>query len=55
MLNVVGEGWDGLLNGCFIINGMKVGYNVNVFVYMIKVRFKDGEKLVYEGDIYFIC
>ncbi len=52
--NVAGEGWDGLLNGRPIINGMKAGHNANVFVYMIKVRFKDGEKLVYEGDIHLI-
>lgn len=52
--NVAGEGWDGLLNGRPIINGMKAGHNANVFVYMIKVRFKDGEKIVYEGDIHLI-
>ncbi|MBX2876892.1 MAG: gliding motility-associated C-terminal domain-containing protein, partial [Saprospiraceae bacterium] len=45
--NVANEGWNGLLNGRPVINGKAPGHNTNVFVYMIKVRFKDGEKEVY--------
>lgn len=52
--NDASEGWDGLLNGRPIINGMKAGHNANVFVYMIKVQFIDGEEIVYEGDIHLI-
>lgn len=52
--NVASEGWDGLLNGRPIVNGMRAGHNANVFVYMIKVLFKDGHKEVYEGDIHLI-
>ena len=52
--NVASQGWDGLLNGRPIVNGMRAGHNANVFVYMIRVRFKDGHKEVYEGDIHLI-
>lgn len=52
--NVASEGWNGLINGRPVINGMQAGHNANVFVYMIKVRFKDGKKEVYEGDIHLI-
>ncbi len=52
--NVASEGWNGLINGRPVINGVQAGHNANVFVYMIKVRFKDGKKEVFEGDIHLI-
>jgi|GEM_PF-2921110 len=52
--NVHSEGWDGILRNRPAINQKQPTHNANVFVYFIKVRFKDGEKGIFEGDIHLI-
>jgi hypothetical protein len=37
------DGWDGKNNGDFV--------NPGVFVYIIEVKFLDGEVLLYRGDV----
>lgn len=45
------EGWNGIIPGRPHINGKADTHNASVFVYFIEVRFKDGEKGLFEGGI----
>lgn len=45
------EGWNGIIPGRPHINGKQDTHNASVFVYHIKVRFRDGETGSFRGDI----